>query len=151
MINVQIDDAFSISGLEDLIVHAAQTTILLNHINPEEVDLAVVLTGDDEIQRLNRQYLGNDAPTDVLSFPGGDIDPDTSHTNLGDIIISYPQADRQAKYRQGTVQSEIQLLVVHGILHIIGYDHADAESKIKMWTIQRQALSNLDLEYLNPS
>jgi probable rRNA maturation factor len=95
--------------------------------------------------------LETDSATDVLSFPGGDVDPDSGHTNFGDIIVSYPTALSQASNRQGTVQSEIQLLVVHGVLHLMGYDHAGETEKKQMWSLQAKALQALQLDSINPS
>jgi len=86
--------------------------------------LSVVLTSDDEIRDLNRQYRGKDTPTDVLSFPQtegefGDVDPDF----LGDIVISVETALRQAAEKGAPPEREIDILLVHGLLHLLGYDH----------------------------
>jgi probable rRNA maturation factor len=62
---------------------------------------------------------------------------------LGDVVISYQQAQHQAANRQHSIEDELQLLVVHGILHLLGHDHAEEEEKRRMWTAQKQVLSNL--------
>lgn len=108
-----------------------------------DVDLAVVLTGDQELQRLNREYLGIDAPTDVLSFPAGFTDPDTRQPYLGDILISLERARQQAETNQQTIEQELRLLIVHGVLHLLGYDHAEEEEKERMWALQEKILSQL--------
>jgi probable rRNA maturation factor len=108
-----------------------------------DVDLAVVLTGDQELQRLNLEYLGIDAPTDVLSFPAGFTDPDTRQPYLGDILISLERARQQAETNQQTIQQELRLLIVHGVLHLLGYDHAEEEEKERMWALQEKILSQL--------
>ena len=151
MINIQVDEAYQEPGLEELIALAARTALNLKGPGSEETDLSIVVTSDDEIQQLNHQFLENDSPTDVLSFPGGEIDPDTHRENLGDIIISFDRARTQALARQGTVESEIQLLVVHGVLHLLGFDHADDREKAEMWSLQHKALKALNLESINPS
>lgn len=151
MINVQINETFHQTGLEDLIIQAAETALLLKYNDISEIDLAIVVTGDEEIQQFNLQFLNNNSPTDVLSFPGGDVDPDTNHLNLGDIIISFPRAEDQALSRQGTVQSELQLLVIHGVLHLMGFDHTEEEGKKEMWSLQYEALKALNLDSINPS
>jgi probable rRNA maturation factor len=108
-----------------------------------EADLTVVLTSDQELQRLNREYLGIDAPTDVLSFPAGFTDPDTHRLYLGDILISLERARQQAETNQQTIQQELKLLIVHGALHLLGYDHAEEDEKERMWAVQEKTLSQL--------
>ncbi|MEJ2352831.1 MAG: rRNA maturation RNase YbeY [Anaerolineales bacterium] len=105
-----------------------------------DTELTIVITEDANLQRLNHQFLGIDAPTDVLSFPSGDIDPDTGEPYLGDILISYPRAQAQAESAGHPVEAEVQLLVIHGILHLLGYDHADPEGKKRMWPVQDEVL-----------
>ncbi len=151
MINLQIDDVFSEEGLESGVITAAEVTLQLEQKGPTEFDLAIVITGDEQVRRLNRKFRGINAATDVLSFPNDEDDPDTNRRNLGDIIISYPRAVEQALARQGSPLSEIQLLVVHGILHLLGYDHADADQKQQMWSTQLKALKELNLETINPA
>jgi len=110
-----------------------------------DMDLTIVLTNDDKIRELNRDYLGLDNPTDVLSFPAKEIDPETGVPYLGDILISLPRATEQARIAGHTLEAEAQLLVVHGILHLLGHDHAEAEEKAKMWTAQAEVLERLGL------
>jgi probable rRNA maturation factor len=108
-------------------------------------DLTVVLSDDARLQKLNRDYLGVDAPTDVLSFPASETDPETGARYLGDIIISIPRAEAQAKSAGHPLEPEVQLLVVHGVLHLLGYDHAEVEEKTKMWKAQAEVLERLGL------
>jgi probable rRNA maturation factor len=108
-------------------------------------DLTVVLTGDDQLQELNRQYLGIDAPTDVLSFPASEIDPDSRTAYLGDVLISIPRAEAQAEAAGHPLQSEVQLLVVHGVLHLLGFDHAGTEDRARMWSVQGEVLERIGL------
>ncbi|MDP2777432.1 MAG: rRNA maturation RNase YbeY, partial [Anaerolineales bacterium] len=86
-------------------------------------DITIVLTDDAQLHELNRDYLGVDAPTDVLSFPASESDPETGSTYLGDILISIPRAAQQAQAAGHPVDAEVQLLVVHAVLHLLGYDH----------------------------
>ncbi len=111
-----------------------------------EGDLTIVLTDDARLRELNRAYLGIDAPTDVLSFPAAETDPDTGSKYLGDILISMPRAVEQAQAGGHPVESETQLLVVHGILHLLGFDHARPEEKRRMWAAQAQILQDLGLK-----
>ena len=108
-------------------------------------DLTVVLAGDAQLQALNRQYLGIDAPTDVLAFPGSQPDPESGVMYLGDILISLAQAEAQARAAGHPLESEVQLLVVHGVLHLLGHDHDEAEAKSRMWAAQGDVLRRLGL------
>jgi probable rRNA maturation factor len=110
-----------------------------------EADLSIVLTNDARLHRLNREYLGIDAPTDVLSFPASEPDPETGTPYLGDILISIPRARRQAASAGHALESEVQLLVVHGVLHLLGHDHAETRQKKKMWKAQVEILESLGL------
>ena len=74
-------------------------------------------------------YLGIDGPTDVLSFPASEMDPETGVHYIGDILISIPRAQAQADAAGHPLEAEVQLLVVHGVLHLLGHDHAQAEEK----------------------
>jgi probable rRNA maturation factor len=113
-------------------------------------DATVVLTDDGHITDLNLTYLGHNAPTDVLSFPSGEEDPETGIVYLGDIIISYPRACEQAASRGHAVEAELQLLVVHGMLHLCGYDHAEPGEKAAMWKIQSEILNRLECPISGP-
>jgi probable rRNA maturation factor len=108
-------------------------------------DVTILLTDDSQLHELNQQYLGVDAPTDVLSFPSGETDPDTGEAYLGDVIISIPRAKAQATAAGHKLEAEVQLLVIHGVLHLLGYDHAEAEGRARMWAAQDRALNDLGL------
>lgn len=130
-----------------LLEQAARQALDFTNISPQ-ADLSLVLTDDAQVQALNRDYLGIDAPTDVLSFPAGDTDPDSDTLYLGDVIISYPRAVAQAV--DHTVADELRLLVVHGVLHLLGYDHAEPDEKAKMWAAQAEILTLLGSPGANP-
>lgn len=108
-------------------------------------DMTIVLTDDRQLHELNLDYLGVDAPTDVLSFPAGEVDPETEALYLGDIAISIPRAAQQAQNGGHPVEAEAQLLVVHGTLHLLGYDHSTDEEKAVMWAEQARVLAQLGL------
>ena len=127
---------------DDLLAAAATQTLTLEG---SAGDVTIVLADDAQLRELNRQYLDVDAPTDVLSFPSGDPDPETGETYLGDIVISVPQAQKQASASGHGLEAEVQLLVVHGVLHLLGYDHAEAADKAAMWAAQDRALNRLGL------
>ena len=145
MINVESKIDFSAELLE----RAARAALTHQEQSPD-ADLSVVLTDDARLQQLNRDYLGIDAPTDVLSFPasesdGSETDPETGSPYLGDILISIPRAKAQAKAAGHALESEVQLLVVHGVLHLLGHDHAKPKEKAKMWKAQSEILESLGL------
>lgn len=125
-------------------------------------EVSVVVTGDQEIRRLNRDYRGIDAPTDVLSFPlleelGEQLPPGAppgpQHAlwtagevpALGDIVISLERAKAQAEEYGHSLQREIAFLTVHGLLHLLGYDHETEEPERVMRAKEEAILASLDL------
>jgi probable rRNA maturation factor len=102
---------------------AAKEALLFEGINPEKIELSIVLTDDNEIQRLNKEYRGKDKPTDVLSFSQDeDFIPQKSRTRiLGDIVISLDTAEL-AVTEERTLEMEVCWLIIHGVLHLLGYD-----------------------------
>lgn len=140
MINLELNFPFPAQLLERA-VHAA----LEHESESRESDLSIVLTDDARLQELNRDYLGIDAPTDVLSFPASETDPETGAPYIGDILISVPRAQSQADASGHALESEVQLLVVHGVLHLLGHDHGEAEEKARMWKAQGEILESLGL------
>jgi probable rRNA maturation factor len=140
-IETALDLPFEISLLEQ----AARAA--LDHQSADG-DLTIVLTDDEQLQHLNRDYLGVDAPTDVLSFPASETDPETGRRYLGDILLSIPRADVQARAAGHPLVDEAQLLVVHGVLHLLGHDHAEADEKAKMWKAQSEILDGLGLGHV---
>jgi probable rRNA maturation factor len=130
----------------DLLERAALTTLT----NQEaQGDITIVLTDDAQLQQLNRDFLGSDAPTDVLSFPALETDPETGRRYLGDILISVPRADDQAGAAGHALEEEVRLLIVHGTLHLLGHDHADADDKTKMWAAQAEVLARIGLSHIH--
>ena len=113
-------------------------------------ELTVVVTGDETLRALNRRYLGLDAPTDVLAFPGETREPFVGAPGqpryLGDVIISFPRAQAQAAEAGNEVQAELELLVVHGVLHLLGYDDQAEPERAQMWKAQQTILDGLGVE-----
>ena len=106
---------------------------LLNDSIQHEV--SIVLSDDAQLQTLNRDFRGQDKPTDVLSFEGQD--PDGVY--LGDIIISMARCAEQATEANHSLDDELALLTIHGMLHLLGYDHGDDAEREAMWQVQRAA------------
>lgn len=94
--------------------------------NVGECGATIAFVGDRTIRRLNREHLGKDAVTDVLSFPAEieDFERAAAALNLGDIVIAVPQAARQAAEHDLSLDEEIAQLILHGLLHLRGFDHA---------------------------
>ena len=127
----------------DLLERAARAVLDLSGV--PDADLTIVLVDDVRIQGLNRDFLGHDAPTDVLSFPADEPDPETGRRYLGDVVISPRRAAEQAAEWGHGFEAEMQLLVVHGVLHLLGHDHAQPAEKERMWAIQASLLEHLGI------
>lgn len=114
-------------------------------------EIDCMLTDDPAIRALNRKYRGIDAPTDVLSFaldetgPSNDIFPGPPGTpaGMGILVVSYPTAQAQAARRGVAVEEEVRLLLVHGVLHILGYDHGGRDDTLVMRKREKQILGSL--------
>ena len=145
MINLRIDEEYV--GLVDksAVLKASNASLLHKSINTDDIEITIVFEGDSKLQDLNNRFRKIDAPTDVLSFPSKEIDPDTGRRYLGDVVISVARAQAQADTENHSIGIEIQLLVVHGILHLLGYDHHREEDKLVMWESKRTILSELGL------
>ncbi|MEN6523475.1 MAG: rRNA maturation RNase YbeY [Anaerolineaceae bacterium] len=106
----------------------------------EKVELSIALEQDDVVKDLNFKYRSVDATTDVLSFEDNYPNPETGLIHVGDIIISVPQAQKQAITAGHSLNQELALLIVHGVLHLDGYDHTEVEDEKVMWEKQGSIL-----------
>jgi probable rRNA maturation factor len=97
-----------------------------------DAELSILLVDDTFIQNLNREHRGKDKPTDVLAFPVDEDPVDSGPRILGDVVISLPTAERQAKSRKRELLPEVRFLLAHGLLHLIGHDHATKAQKRRM-------------------
>jgi probable rRNA maturation factor len=95
---------------------------ILHLLDQNQAELSVVLVDNAEIRKLNAKFRAKDYPTDVLSFPADDELP-TGVRLLGDVVISVEKAKRQAKERRRSLNQEMAFLLIHGIVHLLGYDH----------------------------
>jgi probable rRNA maturation factor len=117
-------------------------------------EMGLLITDSQTIQKLNRIYRGKDKPTDVLAFqmtPGTSQEPEQIFVHpldgikhLGEVVISYPQAVKQAQEQGHGVTRELALLIVHGILHLLGYDHELPEEEQKMRDKENEILAGLE-------
>ena len=137
MIEVQIEPGAAVAGIEGLLVRAAEAALRQAGLDVERAAITVVLTGDDDLALLNRQFRGVDGPTDVLSFAFDDEDlTEEMDGYLGDIVISVERARAQAEEAQHPLERELAVLVAHGTLHLAGYDHAEADTEQAMFALQ---------------
>jgi probable rRNA maturation factor len=140
IIEIEIDQGISCTDTNQL-EFAAKTTLAYFQFQ-EMASVTILLTSDDRLRKLNSQFLGYDESTDVLSFPAGEAMPGAKKDNyLGDIAISMPAAKRQAAAGGHGLDDELKLLVIHALLHLMGYDHANREEKKEMWALQDQLLT----------
>ena len=152
-INISVEQKLKVSLEESWLQRIAARTLEAEGIlSPAEMGL--VITDSKAIQKLNRTYRGEDKPTDVLAFhmiPGTSQEselrfvgpPDGVH-HLGEVVISYPQAVQQAQEQGHGVAQELALLIVHGILHLLGYDHELPEEEQQMKARENETLETLD-------
>ena len=145
MIHIQTASALEESGVpltvDNQALMRAAKRALSHEREGEGHDLTLLLTDDEQMQALNKQFRDVDSSTDVLAFPSGEADPDTGDVYLGDVVISVPRAASQAGAGGHSLEAELQLLVVHGVLHLLGYDHASDDDKALMWGVQAEILT----------
>ena len=150
-ITIDIDEKFAAEVAEETLT--AAFSAVLGYAGIGKAGAAIVVTDNDYVQRLNKEFRGVDAPTDVLSFAaqeGEALDAEFAaeaaaeiESYLGDLILAYPYAAAQAARYGYPMQSELQLLVVHGCLHLLGYDHDTDENQAEMWAAQHAILAGL--------
>ncbi len=149
-ISIHIEEKFRGLVDEDWVRRITQQVLKAESIKPP-YEISLVFTDSKTVQRLNRDYRGVDEPTDVLAFymlpqqknePSFILPPD-GVTHLGEVIISYPQAVEQAREQGHSVEQELALLIIHGILHLLGYDHEQPEEEAKMRTRERELLEKV--------
>ena len=140
--------------LEDVdltLLKVASLAVLKQQGVEEPSEITIVITDDEALRDLNHRFRGLNQPTDVLSFPDDTKGPFAAGAEgfpryLGDIVISLPRATAQAEAVGCSVIEELQLLIVHGTLHLLGYDHADPKGKSQMWDAQAAILKLLSID-----
>jgi probable rRNA maturation factor len=140
---VEVQDEFGVPAFPTRRVIETVGHVLSEHAVEAGMALTIVLTGDEQVRRLNAQFRGVDAPTDILSFPA-DPPPvviEDEPPYLGDLIIACPYTIRQAEEAGHAPDDEFVLLAVHGTLHLLGYDHDSADHQDSMWAEQSRALA----------
>ena len=153
-INVIIDESFTDCPGPGWFQAVIARVLSAQETGPD-VELGLVITTPDRIRELNRRYRRIDRPTDVLAFamttgeePEAEstqfVTPPDDVQHLGEVIISYPQAARQAQEQPHSVEKELAILVVHGVLHLLGYDHAEPAPERLMKAREAEILGTLE-------
>jgi probable rRNA maturation factor len=158
-VHIEVDSAFSRKVKKTALRQAGQAALECV-AKKGGAELTVFITGDARVHELNRTYRHVDAPTDVLAFrfaqdsafgQAGDGVPFVSSPDaasyLGDVAISYPTAAEQALAYGHSTQEELQVLVVHGVLHLLGYDHEQPKEREEMWRLQSAVLDQLNISW----
>jgi probable rRNA maturation factor len=113
---------------------------------PERLEISLLLTDDAQVRQLNRDYRHKDKPTNVLSFPALDDDtpiPPEGPVLLGDVIIARETTEREAYEESKSLKNHLSHLVVHGVLHLLGYDHIEDDEAEEMESLERSILGAL--------
>lgn len=112
-------------------------------IVPEEAELSLLLTDDAHIRVLNKQWRDQDKPTNVLSFPSADEDDDEPGPLIGDVIVAYETTAREAAEEGKSFEDHFTHLLVHGLLHLFGYDHIEDDEAEEMEAFETEILAGL--------
>jgi probable rRNA maturation factor len=152
-VDIQIEEPYRTRVQPATLRQAAEATLQHQRVEAP-CELVLVVTGDDTLHQLNRRHRGVDAPTDVLAFPYEATEPPPFvfvaapgfPRYLGDVIISFPRAEAQAVEAGNELWAELQLLVVHGVLHLLGYDDVMEPERAQMWQTQQAILDEIGVE-----
>ena len=142
---IDIDDSSGVTWVDTALI-GAQAAYLLDrlHLDPD-ADVSILLVDEDEMARLHVEWMDEPGPTDVLSFPMDDLragDPSGPRVEgiLGDIVLCPTVAAQQAEAAGHPVDVELALLLTHGVLHLLGHDHAEPEEHQRMFSLQAELL-----------
>jgi len=152
-LDIQIEEPYRSRVQPETLQQAAEATLQHQHVE-ESCELVVVVTGDETVHQLNHRHRGVDAPTDVLAFPHQTkgpapfvfVDAPGFPRYLGDVVISFPRAEAQAAEAGNELRAELQLLVIHGILHLLGYDDETEPERDRMWRAQQAVLDEIGVD-----
>ena len=144
---IDIDDSSGVTWVDTALIEA-QAAYLLDrlHLDPA-ADLSILLVDEDEMARLHVEWMDEPGPTDVLSFPMDDLragDPSGPRVEgiLGDIVLCPTVAAKQAEVAGHPADVELALLLTHGVLHLLGHDHAEPEEHERMFALQAELLQD---------
>ena len=139
----------------DIMKKAAEKTLIIENKDTEAFEVSITITDNEQIKELNKQYRSINAPTDVLSFSFLEDENEEMIQNqdeieatlLGDIIISIERAIEQANEYGHSLDRELAFLTIHGVLHLLGYDHMNEEEEKIMFSRQKEILKEMNLHF----
>lgn len=149
-LSIQVEEPFAGIVAEAWLSRAVELTLVAAGVS-SPVELGLVICGDDTVRELNRSYRGIDDTTDVLAFaffrpgeaePFGTPPDDVLH--LGEVVVSCPQAERQAEGQHHPMERELALLVTHGVLHLLGYEHERPEAEQEMRAMEAKVMDAIE-------
>lgn len=151
-INTEVDEQFRGCVKEDWLRDIVMRTLCLQQGVPA-AELGLLITGDETVRSLNQEYRGVNESTDVLAFalaeetPDGEarafVNPPDGLAHLGEVIVSYPRMVEQAREHGHSVEAEMALLVIHGVLHLLGYEHDTPVREGEMRALEKRVLSEV--------
>jgi probable rRNA maturation factor len=153
-INVLIEEGIEVGTGSDWLQCILEQALAAEDV-PGNSEISLLITGQSRMQELNRDYRGKDRPTDVLSFAMRDnkgnepeifVSPPDGQLHLGEIIISFPQAVLQAAERGHSIKKELASLIIHGVLHILGYDHEKVDLEPVMKAREKAILESIEAD-----
>jgi len=150
-INILVDEGVE-ADLEPSWLDAVARQVLTAEDVGARTEMGLVISTDERVQQLNRDYRGRDEPTDVLAFSAREeaadlppfIPPPDGVLHLGEVIISYPQALMQAEEHGHPLKKELAILLIHGLLHLLGYDHEKTDAERKMQAREKELLGLIE-------
>jgi probable rRNA maturation factor len=149
-LGIQIDEPFRQYIKQGWLEQVIQKTLAMEGVS-SKIELGLVITNDETVRGLNREYRGADMPTDVLAFALAEgygnhvpfITPPDGLVHLGEVILSYPRAVKQAEEYGHSVEQEVALLVIHGVLHLLGYEDEVPEREMEMKALEGEILGKI--------
>lgn len=147
--SIEVNNESGVDVDEAMLVRMAQYALSAVHVHPD-AELAIVLVDEGAMEALHVQWMDEPGPTDVLSFPMDELRPGTpDHPTpaglLGDIVLCPQVAATQAETAKHSLSDELCLLTTHGVLHLIGFDHAEPEEEKEMFGLQRDILMGFSI------
>ena len=152
-IDILFDDEFEDCLDPNRLANIAAAALDAGEVS-DDVEMELLITGQERIQELNKAYRNQDRPTDVLSFALSEdseegllfAEAPDGLRHLGQVVISYPQAQKQAAERGHSVDKEVAVLLIHGVLHLLGYDHIQDEDAELMEACEAEILKTIEAE-----
>jgi probable rRNA maturation factor len=142
---IDINNESAVEIDESVLLRLTQENLAALHVSPD-ADVAIVLVDEGAMEQLHLQWMDEPGPTDVLSFPMDELRPGTEDQPtppglLGDIVLCPQVAESQAETAGHSTMDELILLTTHGLLHLLGYDHAEPEEEREMFGLQRELIA----------